>query len=555
MNIGILDDNIEFISTLEELIVTEFSLQDVKDSDHDIKKFLTVEELYINDVVKSFDLLIIDLNLGGKFNGIEIVRSLRKKNVNCFVQLITGDDVESLERENADIQRISFIQKGTHLFEQKLFECIDSVSTGKVEVISQKVEQYIAAVNSKLYEREEVTRVIMLTILCGVNLFFYGPPGTGKSEIIESVKNTLKGMRFFRHLMTDFTEFDDIFGEVAKGEDGKRVRDLETGTLLARIGFYDEIFKSNDAILNSFLTYFLEKLFDNFNGTMKCPLRSAFGASNEFPKNQGLAALFERFQLRIPVLNVQKKENIIKILNNSFDANSVELPVITEFDLMHVDKNAQNIKFSNIAENMFYELREKLTLRMNAINEGERLYDYSSRTVRTTGKIMRVSALLNQRTHVDESEMMLLKYIAWNNMEQRKIVFDVIDTYLFGDQKNLIEEIDIFLRNDMKDMKSRYQQSIKSVFDLNKVLQSENEFEQFKQLVKEFKALIDKNEMKLKKFIAIMARHDELVTLIDKNLFLHTDSMVPWNLNTQMSYHVDYSDVGESDLLTEDGLF
>ena len=67
----------------------------------------------------------------------------------------------------------------------------------------------------------------------------------------------------------------------------------------AEIVFLDEIFKSNSAILNSLLTILNERKFANGSKVQDVPLLSMFAASNEVPNDDNLAAIFDRFLLRV----------------------------------------------------------------------------------------------------------------------------------------------------------------------------------------------------------------------------------------------------------------
>ncbi len=67
----------------------------------------------------------------------------------------------------------------------------------------------------------------------------------------------------------------------------------------AEIVFLDEIFKSNSAILNSLLQLINERRFANGPVVVDVPLISLFGASNEVPNDDNLAAMFDRFLLRV----------------------------------------------------------------------------------------------------------------------------------------------------------------------------------------------------------------------------------------------------------------
>ncbi len=66
----------------------------------------------------------------------------------------------------------------------------------------------------------------------------------------------------------------------------------------AEIVFLDEIFKSNSAILNSLLGILNERRFFTGSTTIQVPLGSLYGATNEIPNDEALAALFDRFLIR-----------------------------------------------------------------------------------------------------------------------------------------------------------------------------------------------------------------------------------------------------------------
>src|SRR5439155_19271350 len=63
--------------------------------------------------------------------------------------------------------------------------------------------------------------------------------------------------------------------------------------------FLDEIFKSNSAILNSLLHVINERKFQNGPEVVSVPLISLYAASNEVPNDDNLAAMFDRFLVRV----------------------------------------------------------------------------------------------------------------------------------------------------------------------------------------------------------------------------------------------------------------
>src|SRR5204863_6618127 len=87
--------------------------------------------------------------------------------------------------------------------------------------------------------------------------------------------------------------------------EGRYVR-REKGKLpTCRLAFLDEIFKSNSAILNILLTIINERKFYQDGVPQPVNLRVLFAATNEVPEQTELAALKDRFVLKIESRSVQ----------------------------------------------------------------------------------------------------------------------------------------------------------------------------------------------------------------------------------------------------------
>src|SRR5207237_6224842 len=132
------------------------------------------------------------------------------------------------------------------------------------------------------------------------HMLLVGPPGTAKSALVRLFSRLIDA-RYFEYLLTRFTEPNELFGpvDIRAFREGVYTRRTETMLPEAEIVFLDEIFKSNSAILNSLLTILNERSFANGSKIMKVPLISMFGASNEVPNDDNLAAIFDRFLLRV----------------------------------------------------------------------------------------------------------------------------------------------------------------------------------------------------------------------------------------------------------------
>src|SRR5690606_20606604 len=124
---------------------------------------------------------------------------------------------------------------------------------------------------------------------------------------------------YFQWLLTRFSTPEELFGPVSLAELEKGVYKRNTANKLpeAHFVFLDEIFKANSAILNSLLTLINERIFYNNGGIVHSPLISVIGASNEYPEDENLEALFDRFLLRFELDYIQQDSHFLSMLKEN----------------------------------------------------------------------------------------------------------------------------------------------------------------------------------------------------------------------------------------------
>src|ERR1700741_2185519 len=137
---------------------------------------------------------------------------------------------------------------------------------------------------SRFLGKEEVIRLLLVATIAAEHAVLIGPPGTAKSALIRTFARMLNA-HYFEYLLTRFTEPNEIFGpvDIAAFREGRYERRTEGMLPRAEIVFLDEVFKSNSAILNALLTLLNERRYTSGGRSVRCPLISAFGASNEVP--------------------------------------------------------------------------------------------------------------------------------------------------------------------------------------------------------------------------------------------------------------------------------
>ncbi len=229
----------------------------------------------------------------------------------------------------------------------EFIDALDALTPGELSAIIQErlhepaLMRVLAAMQAtqKLFcNRDHAVEIMVACAIARVNLVYLGPPGTAKSELVRAFARTLgvrptsrpiheeeaaaadvrkssergrAGRPLFEYLLTRYTTPEELFGGadidllLNKGVHGRRTAGMLPQ---AEIGFLDELFKANTAILNALLSLTNERLFYNMGQAFKVNLAFVVGASNETPAEEELGALYDRFPIRVPCLPVNEKK-------------------------------------------------------------------------------------------------------------------------------------------------------------------------------------------------------------------------------------------------------
>ena len=267
--------------------------------------------------------------------------------------------------------------------------------------------------------REEEAKVVTLTLLAREHAVFIGEPGTAKSAIVRRAADLLNA-RFFKYLLTRFTEPAELFGplDIKALEEGRYVR-LTRGKLPdAEIAFLDEIFKANSAILNALNTLLQERLIYDGYTELIVPLWSLFGASNEVPEEPEVAAVYDRFLIRHFVKPVPE-DCWASLLSKAWDLEKEMYykgtltceKVLDMKELRKLHEKVLNVDLEGI--------KGKL-VKLFAVFESRGIHV----TDRRKGKALKViaaNAILEGRTVATESDLLTLKYVIprdWDELEK-----------------------------------------------------------------------------------------------------------------------------------------
>jgi len=343
-----------------------------------------------------------------------------------------------------------------------------------------KLEYVVNLLKNEFVSKDEIIELMATCAIAQEHILIVGPPGTAKSELVKRFsllcapaesENSEGNIPYFEYLLTRFTEPNEIFGPIdikgfRKGEGHRR---MTAGMLpKAEIAFLDEVFKANSAILNSLLTVLNERNFYNGKSREPVPLLLVIGATNEIPDDTTLAALFDRFLVRMWTDNVEEAK-FGELFTRGWSLErtrirqgyTLELDNIITTDSLRMLYGALNeIDMDKIA-NSYREVVRRIRA------EGIELSD---RRVIKLLKLIAASALRRRRNEATPSDFWVLKHV-WSSPEQIPHLENIIEPYLdqyeesfFSAERNL-ETID----GDLNLLVSR-QKKIKTDADYADVL-------------------------------------------------------------------------------------
>ncbi|MGY3985994.1 AAA family ATPase [Aeromonas hydrophila] len=302
--------------------------------------------------------------------------------------------------------------------------------------IKQKLATLLAQLNEGLVERDEAMKLALLSLLAGENILLVGPPGTAKSLISRQVAKALKdddkeGVSHFEYLLTKFSTPEEIFGplSISKLKEDRFERNTAGYLPSVQVAFLDEIFKASSSILNALLTILNERIYHNGAAVQKVPLRSLIAASNELPTGQEeLSALYDRFLLR-GFVNYVSEDNLHKLFTVRKGEQLEKLNKLTLGELVELDNKIAIVKTPELIQRAVLDILKK----HKELFKEDRREGISDRRVVKVIRLLKISALTNDRDEIDLSDLVLLCNCLWssqdNMVEVKKLIFDTLKKY------------------------------------------------------------------------------------------------------------------------------
>ncbi len=270
--------------------------------------------------------------------------------------------------------------------------------------------------------KDEVIDLLGVCLVGGENLFILGPPGTAKSALVKELSNRLDG-KVFDYLLTRFTEPNEVFGpfDIRKLRDGELVTNTEGMLPEASFIFLDELLNANSAILNSLLMVLNERVFRRGRETRQLPALMVVGASNHLPEDDALAALYDRFLVRVRCDNVPS-DQLLEVVDAGWrldHAKRNDTQTITVEDVRQLQAAVADVDLQPI-KNVYVELIHRLRHAGIAVTD--------RRAVKLQ-RLVAASAILAGRSFTKVSDLWIMRYI-WDVEEQREVLGTIVQNVI-----------------------------------------------------------------------------------------------------------------------------
>ena len=290
-------------------------------------------------------------------------------------------------------------------------------------------------INGYFVERRDVTLGLTIAFIAQKNILLVGSPGVAKSKIVDALTDRIIGATKFDWLLGKFTTPNEIYGPYNVKLLGEGIYRRVTTNMAseAHIIFYDECYKGNSAILNTNLKLMNEKKFYDNGESVKSPLITLVGASNEVPeKEDALDALHDRFHLKFVVKPILESSNFMRMMasEDSFGTGTT----ITLDELKRANAEAMALNFNDETMEVYHQLWQ-------SFKSGERI-SVTDRTMMASKSVARAQAWLRGHAEVLPEDLDILRHMLWQDPKHERDVSSTVLQLVAPERAIIMENLD-----------------------------------------------------------------------------------------------------------------
>jgi len=287
----------------------------------------------------------------------------------------------------------------------------------KMTKANARLMEVRSQLKTRFAERGALVDGTLTALIARDHLLMLGPPGTAKSDFAESVAQCLS-TGFFDIQLTKDTAPEEVFGMFSAKkmmEEDRYERRTDGVAPSKEVWFLDEIFKSSSALLNGFLLAMQQRKMRNGAEMVKLPLETVMAASNEYPEDSSLDALYDRFAVKFWLDYIGDDSALLKLMSEGPSGIDAKLE---DGDLEELRKAADALPWGSDEANTLLKIKKACA------DEG---YIASDRTwIGKAPKLVKARAVLNGHSSVQPNDYLVLADVIWKRHTDRPALLKAV---------------------------------------------------------------------------------------------------------------------------------
>lgn len=291
-----------------------------------------------------------------------------------------------------------------------------------------------------LVDRERETKQLMYALLTREHLLLNGPAGTAKSQFASNAFNSIDGAKSFNIHLTKQTTEEYVYGplNILELKKGNLVHNTKDSILDADFAFLDEFFDASDVLLRSLLGVLNERLWMKGSQQISAKLHTAIITSNYQRENDVTQAVLDRIIFKAKIQPTSVKSKRIEIYENYLKRPYFIPNKIIDFKEL---KELSSLIDSDNSVEISKEILEAYDLLLQEFVKESKKY-ISQRTANKALKLIKASALLDNRDKANFNDLEELKYIfCVLNERIEEEIFDAVFEKHIGKMEEEIQAI------------------------------------------------------------------------------------------------------------------
>jgi len=260
-----------------------------------------------------------------------------------------------------------------------------------------------------LVDREREARQLMYALLTREHMLMMGPAGTAKSLFAMNAFSAIDDAKTFQIHLTKQTTEEYVFGplNIAELKRGNFIHNTDGSILDADFAFIDEFFDASDVLLRSLLGVLNERLWLKGSQRVQARLNTAIVTSNYQRENEITNAILDRIIFKCEIAPSTDRESRVRIYRNYLSQPSfIPTKILSRTQLEKITEQIESpntVKFPPVILETYDKLLEEFT------RESKKYI--SPRTANKALKVLKVSALMDNRDEVNYEDMEDLRYV------------------------------------------------------------------------------------------------------------------------------------------------